>query len=93
MMLPPMLLPLGGHESAVLSKTKAGWAVGTGAEYALLNGWSLKAEYLHVDFGRESVTSKNLIFDGTLPFPDTIFTHSVDLKSNIVRGGLNYHFN
>jgi outer membrane immunogenic protein len=79
-------------ESGALSKTKAGWVVGAGGEYALSSGWSVKAEYLRVDLGRESVTSKNLVFDG-IQFPDSVFTHRVDLKSNIVRAGVNYHFN
>ena len=26
------------------------------------------------------------------PFPSSVFSHSVDLRSNIVRGGLNYKF-
>jgi outer membrane immunogenic protein len=79
------------HESGAFSKTKAGWVVGAGGEYALLNGWSLKAEYLHLDFGSESITSKNLVFDSRL-FSGTAFTHSVNLKSDIVRAGVNYHF-
>jgi outer membrane immunogenic protein len=80
------------HESGAFSKTKAGWVVGVGGEYALLNGWSVKAEYLHLDFGRDSITSKNLVFGGDL-FSETAFTHSVNLRSDIVRVGVNYHFN
>jgi outer membrane immunogenic protein len=33
------------------SKTKVGWAVGAGAEYALTRNFTLKAEYLYVDLG------------------------------------------
>lgn len=80
-------------ESASISQTRTGWTVGGGGEYALMNGWSVKAEYLYVDLGRESTTSTNLISDnGTIPRPTNVFTHSVDLRSNIVRVGLNYKF-
>lgn len=77
-------------ESASISKTKAGWTVGVGTEYALMNGWSVKAEYLYVDLGSESTTSRNLVAGGA--HPENVFSHSVDLRSNIVRGGLNYKF-
>ena len=80
----------GATESASISKTKAGWTVGVGTEYALMNGWSVKAEYLYVDLGRENTTSANL--QAGAPFPSSVFSHSVDLRSNIVRGGLNYKF-
>ena len=77
-------------ESASLSKTKIGWALGAGAEYAVGGGWSLKAEYLYVDFGRESVTSNNLVA-GT-PRPTQTFTHTADLSSHVARVGVNYKF-
>jgi outer membrane immunogenic protein len=66
------------HESGAFSKTKAGWVVGAGGEYALLNG-------------SESLTSNNLAI-GRFLFPSTVFTHSVNLRSDIVRAGVNYHF-
>src|SRR4051812_39934239 len=47
-------------ESASISSTRYGWTAGAGGEYALLNGWSIKAEYLYVDLGRASTTSTNL---------------------------------
>jgi outer membrane immunogenic protein len=75
-------------ESGSISKTKAGWTVGAGTEYALAKGWSVKAEYLYVDLGRETTTSTN--FATAVAFPTSVFTHSVDLRSNIVRVGLNY---
>jgi outer membrane immunogenic protein len=79
-------------ESASISRTKTGWTAGVGTEYALMNGWSVKAEYLYVDLGRESATSTNLSISPGVAFPTSVFTHSVDLRSNIVRVGLNYKF-
>jgi outer membrane immunogenic protein len=58
---------------------------------AVGKGWSLKAEYLYVGLGRTSVRRTNL--DGIFgPYPASAFTHSADLKSNIVRVGANYKF-
>jgi outer membrane immunogenic protein len=76
-------------ESAAFRDTRLGWTAGLGTEYAFGGGWSLKAEYLYVDLGRSAVTSTNLLGGA---FPANVFTHSVDLKSNIVRVGVNYKF-
>jgi outer membrane immunogenic protein len=35
-----------------ISKTRAGWTVGGGVEYAVTNNWSVRAEYRYSDFGR-----------------------------------------
>lgn len=81
------------NESASISSTRYGWTAGVGGEYALMNGWSIKAEYLYVDLGRTSVTSTNLTaFTPAIPFPTNVFTHTIDLRSNIGRVGLNYKF-
>lgn len=80
-------------ESASISKTKVGWTVGGGTEYALMNGWSVKAEYLYVDLGRDTTTSTNLTaFTPAIAFPTNVYTHSADLRANIVRAGINYKF-
>lgn len=79
-------------ESAAFRDTRLGWTAGVGTEYAFGGGWSLKAEYLYVDLGRASTTSTNLAAFGGFPFPDNVYTHSVDLRSNIVRVGVNYKF-
>jgi outer membrane immunogenic protein len=80
-------------ESASMSQTRTGWTVGAGSEYALMNGWSVKAEYLYVDLGRQSTTSTNLTaFTPAIAYPSNVYTHSVDLRTNIVRVGLNYKF-
>jgi outer membrane immunogenic protein len=79
-------------ETGSISSTKAGYTVGGGIEAALWGNWSVKAEYLYVDFGTVSTISSN--FTSTLgAFPAAQFTHSIDLKANIARVGLNYKFN
>jgi outer membrane immunogenic protein len=59
-------------------ETRLGWALGGGLEYAFRPDWSLKIEYMYMDFGTD--TSGNFDGDG--------FSHDNDLHS--VKVGLNY---
>jgi outer membrane immunogenic protein len=77
--------PLAGCVSQ--SKTVTGWTVGGGVEYAFLNGWSVKLEYLYADFG-----SPQFINPPVSVGAGTIVTRNVRLDDNIVRAGLNYRF-
>jgi outer membrane immunogenic protein len=65
--------------------TQFGWTVGGGIEYAFLNNWSLKAEYLHVGLKNEPI-----LFLRTLvaAVPRT----GVNLDNDIVRVGVNWRF-
>ena len=55
--------------------------LGGGLEYAFLNNWSAKIEYLYIDLD-------------TVQCPAASCGTAIDttLKLNIVRGGLNYRF-
>ena len=64
------------------SKTAIGWTAGGGLEYAFLNNWSAKVEYLYVDLGTATCGAA---CSGGSPFDVTYTTQ-------IVRGGLNYKF-
>ncbi|MFY9840126.1 MAG: outer membrane beta-barrel protein [Xanthobacteraceae bacterium] len=78
------------NEAGKVDTTKVGYAVGGGVEAPLTNRLSVKADYLHVGFGNTAGTSTANSF---LPmFPAQVFTHSSDLKADMVRVGLNYHF-
>jgi outer membrane immunogenic protein len=80
-------------EAVSLSRTKTGWTIGGGVEAGLWSKWTLKAEYLYVDFGNVSGVGF-ISTPGLNPFAqNNPFTHSVDLRSHIGRLGLNYHFN
>ena len=80
-------------ESGSISKTRLGWTAGGGIEAKIAPKWSAKAEYLFADFRRVSTTSTNLTaFAPPIAFPTNIFTHSIYLKENVVRFGINYHF-
>jgi outer membrane immunogenic protein len=68
--------------SAALAQTqdRVGFAVGGGVEKMLNNDWSLKAEYLFMDFGTHTFLG------------GTGFDTSIRLIENDVRVGVDYHF-
>ncbi|MDX8452727.1 porin family protein [Mesorhizobium sp. VK9D] len=73
-----------GHEKTTsgptsLSKTKAGWTVGAGAEYAINTNWTIKSEYLYTDLGKATFDVGGGSIDVKVPF-------------HTVRVGLNYKF-
>ena len=59
------------------NNTQTGWTLGAGVEYAFTPSLSAKAEYLYVDLGSST------------PLPGD----NVELKTHVVRGGLNWRFN
>jgi outer membrane immunogenic protein len=61
-----------------------GWTAGGGIEVALTRRWSLKAEYLYMDFGTSTTT-------WAVPGLPTL-SDSTRLNMNTVRAGLNYRF-
>jgi outer membrane immunogenic protein len=69
------------------SDTKVGWAAGAGVEWAFAPNWSLKAEYLHVDLGRSTVTIADPV-NFPISFANYRFSHTFDT----VRAGINYKF-
>ena len=67
-------------ETAIEDGARVGWVVGAGVEYALDNAWTLKAEYLHMDFGGidgKSANNEDYRFENTV---------------NLLRIGTNYRF-
>ena len=65
------------------SQTKVGWTAGAGVEYAFIDNWSAKLEYLYVDLGKATC-------DAACSGGDPIDAQRS--ASNIVRGGVNYKF-
>ena len=71
------------------TQTQTGGTVGGGAEYALWNNLSVRAEYLYAQFNGVSVAG---LLRSVFP-PTTTFTGSTgNLHDHIVRIGLNYKF-
>ena len=71
-----------------MSSAEAGWAAGAGFEFNFARNWSAKAEYLHYDLGTVSLFMPDLL----ARVPPTFQIHTVEIKGNIVRGGVNYKF-
>ncbi len=68
------------NESSWDAKTRTGWVVGAGVEYALTTNWSAKAEYLYMDFGKHHGYTE----DGD--------PYWYDDTAHILRLGVNYRF-
>ncbi len=64
------------------SSSFTGWTAGGGAEYKITPSWSLKAEYLHFDFGSETAT---------LTGGAGVFPYKNELTVDTVKFGVNYH--
>jgi outer membrane immunogenic protein len=79
----------GNFFPASVSKTKVGWTAGAGAEWAFAGNWSTKFEYLYIDLGSLSAIA-NL---APTPFPPLATRYTWKAQENIVRVGVNYHFN
>lgn len=70
--------PAGGSQAI----NRLGWTVGGGVEYGFsASRWSVKVEYLYTDLG-----------SATCDATHCGVATSANLKTNTVRGGLNYHF-
>ena len=67
--------------------TRWGWMVGVGIEYAFTNNWSVKTEYNHLDFGRETETLQPLPGCGC-----TAFQYDINQTVDLVKVGVNYRF-
>ncbi len=67
------------------TKTRTGWTVGGGLEYAVTNNWSIRAEYRYSDFGR----SPDFPFS-SITFGNVSFTHH--LTESQVQAGFSYKF-
>jgi outer membrane immunogenic protein len=80
----------GGSASASTTATN-GWAAGAGVEWAFNRNWTLRVEYLHLQFNgiAETFTSSGTV--GGVPFTSTS-SSSTNSSDDIVRVGVNYLF-
>ncbi|WP_442753844.1 outer membrane protein [Methylocystis sp. JAN1] len=78
------------------SDTRVGWTAGGGVEWMFWPNWSAKVEYLYYDLGSLTFNSAPLVqtgLNGALLETVTAQQVSHRFNGNIVRAGLNYHFN
>lgn len=78
------------------SNVNVGYTAGGGVEWMFMPNWSAKAEYLYYDLGNISAQLDTNLYalnrtPTTQPFNSTTYTGRVN--GNLVRLGVNYHFN
>ncbi|MGH6936885.1 MAG: outer membrane protein [Methylocella sp.] len=77
------------------SQTRVGWTAGGGLEWLFFPNWSLKVEYLYYDLGRATyaLSPLNSFAIGFGPRDSALPVSTTRFNGNIVRAGINYHFN
>jgi outer membrane immunogenic protein len=79
------------------SGSRVGWTAGGGLEWLFAPNWSVKVEYLYYDLGNVTYRPGPTIVSEMAPPPTLTFINqsqsSTRFNGNIVRAGLNYHFN
>ena len=80
----------GGGTSLAYSNTQAGWTAGGGVDWMFLPNWSAKAEYLY--YSLSNGYASTTIADTANTWAYGIGA-SRSFNGNIVRAGVNYHFN
>ena len=71
--------------------TFSGWTLGGGAEYFLTRSISLKAEYLHFEFGTQRAYQTTTVADPPTPVGYQ-FNNWHDVSFDSVKAGIAYHF-
>jgi len=96
----------GGSFTSSISDTRLGWTVGGGIEYMLSPNWTIRAEYLHLDFGTATGAGVNNVPTGLLgnllcapgqtvvtgPATYTGCSISSRLTAEVVKVGISYKF-
>jgi outer membrane immunogenic protein len=86
--------------SGSFSDTRVGWTAGGGLEWMFMPNWSAKVEYLYYDLGNVSYSAGVLTtLNSTLTalpagsIAGVVSQSQTRFNGNIVRAGVNYHFN
>jgi outer membrane immunogenic protein len=75
---------------------RTGWTAGAGVEWLFLPRWSVKAEYLYYDLGTANTANFGPVFYTSSAKTGSLFStagYSAPFDGNVVRVGVNYHFN
>ena len=76
----------GGAGSTSISNVITGWTIGGGGEWLLDRRWSIKAEYLYIDFGSTNIP---VALSNTEDYTQTMSVDA-DLSAQVARVGVNY---
>jgi outer membrane immunogenic protein len=87
--------------TSAYSNTRAGWTVGGGLEWMFMPNWSAKVEYLYYDLGsvRLALAGAGKFYNANDPnnagAAYSLFAPAASARfnGNVVRAGVNYHFN
>lgn len=93
-----------GPGNSDYSATRVGWTAGGGIEWMSFSNWSLKAEYLYYNLGSVQLYGGQTawVWNGKQTVPGvaigdigltTNFMSKTTFSGNIIRAGINYHFN
>ena len=76
------------------SKTRVGYTVGGGLEWMFMPNWSIKGEYLYYSLGRVTTAAPvTQVNTGVGAYGVAARLTSTRFNGNVVRAGINYHFN
>ena len=86
--LAAVAVPFLDHFGAYRQK-RIGWTAGGGLEWAFTNNWTVKAEFLYLDFGSFDYISPNVL---TPVSPNWFWNTSIKATEYVARVGVNYLF-
>lgn len=72
------------------NETEFGWLFGVGGEYALNDRWTLRGDYIYVDYGKVSTTAS--LSNPGFPGQGNDLKSSVDVRTQILSVGVSYRF-
>ncbi|WP_306120751.1 MULTISPECIES: outer membrane beta-barrel protein [unclassified Roseitalea] len=79
----------GVQDTDTVSTTRTGWTFGAGAEWAIDNRWSVRAEYAYVDFG---ASNHEFTYPAGSTSPGLTERFDIDQHMHTFGIGVNYHF-
>jgi outer membrane immunogenic protein len=79
-----------GLGAVALSQTRAAWVVGGGAEWKWNSHWSVRGEYLYMEFNKFS--GNMAVFQSLFPANISNLNHDVAFKESVARALLSYRF-
>ncbi|MFA5898869.1 MAG: outer membrane beta-barrel protein [Hyphomicrobium sp.] len=82
----PLQSLTGGTGSTSISNVMTGWTIGGGGEWLLDSRWSIKAEYLYIDFRSASLP---VALSNSATYTQTMWVDA-DITAQVARIGVNY---